>query len=102
FQAEDGIRDKLVTGVQTCALPIWRHLRPVVDAGHLFLAQPPLYKIEKGKGKARQTEYAFSDAERDAKVKAMGGTPEVARYKGLRSEERRVGKEWRARWWRRK
>ena len=61
----------------------WRHLRPVVDAGYLYLAQPPLYKIEKGKGKARQTEYAFSDAERDAKVKAMGGTPEVARYKGL-------------------
>ena len=29
FQAEDGIRDKLVTGVQTCALPIWLGLRPV-------------------------------------------------------------------------
>ncbi len=57
----------------------WRHLKPVVDGGYLFLAQPPLYKLEKGK----QTEYAYSDVERDAKYKSMGGKPEVSRYKGL-------------------
>jgi DNA gyrase subunit B len=57
----------------------WRHLKPVVDGGFLYLAQPPLYKIEKGK----RTEYVFSDAERDAKVKEMGGKVEVSRYKGL-------------------
>ncbi|MFN2581379.1 MAG: DNA topoisomerase (ATP-hydrolyzing) subunit B [Candidatus Dormibacteria bacterium] len=57
----------------------WRHLRPVVDSGFLYLAQPPLYKLEKGK----QTEYAYSDGERDQKLKAMGGRPKVARYKGL-------------------
>src|ERR1700736_1499770 len=48
------------------------HLRPLVDSGYLYLAQPPLYKLEKGKGKAKQTEYAFSDDERDTKVKTMG------------------------------
>jgi DNA gyrase subunit B len=57
----------------------WRHLKPLVDGGFLFLAQPPLYKLEKGK----QTEYAYSDAERDTKYKALGGKPEVSRYKGL-------------------
>jgi len=57
----------------------WRYLKPLVDAGYLFLAQPPLYKLEKGK----QTEYAYSDDERDTKYKALGGKPEVSRYKGL-------------------
>jgi len=61
----------------------WRHLRPLVDSGYLYLAQPPLYKLEKGKGKAKQTEYAFSDDERDTKVKTMGRDVEVSRYKGL-------------------
>jgi DNA gyrase subunit B len=61
----------------------WRHLRPLVDSGYLYLAQPPLYKLEKGKGKAKQTEYAFSDDERDSKVKALGRDVEVSRYKGL-------------------
>ena len=28
----------------------WRHLRPLIDGGYLYLAQPPLYKLEKGKG----------------------------------------------------
>ena len=61
----------------------WRHLRPLVDSGYLYLAQPPLYKLEKGKGKAKQTEYAFSDDERDSKVKTLGRDVEVSRYKGL-------------------
>ena len=57
----------------------WRHLREVIDNGYLYLAQPPLYKLEKGK----QTEYAYNDAERDTKLKEMGGRPKVSRYKGL-------------------
>jgi len=61
----------------------WRHLRPLVDGGFLYLAQPPLYKLEKGKGKNKQTEYAFSDDQRDDKVKSMGRDTEVSRYKGL-------------------
>src|SRR2546425_7261193 len=43
FQAEDGIRDKLVTGVQTCALPIYRvRPRPVVG-----IAERPVQRVEK-------------------------------------------------------
>jgi DNA gyrase subunit B len=61
----------------------WRHLRPLVDSGYVYLAQPPLYKVEGGKGKNKRTEYVFSDAERDAKVKEMGRDAEVSRYKGL-------------------
>src|SRR3989441_7346974 len=38
FQAEDGIRDKLVTGVQTCALPIFLDLHAAVGEGHLGMA----------------------------------------------------------------
>ena len=58
----------------------WRHLQPLVTSGNLYLAQPPLYKVRKGK----RIEYAYSDSERDTKVKAVGGKPdEVARYKGL-------------------
>src|SRR2546425_9851438 len=44
FQAEDGIRDKLVTGVQTCALPIYQHLVGVIPQDRLLVAaadQPP-------------------------------------------------------------
>ncbi|HEY6378429.1 MAG TPA: DNA topoisomerase (ATP-hydrolyzing) subunit B [Candidatus Dormibacteraeota bacterium] len=56
----------------------WRHLQELVRGGYLYLAQPPLYKIEKGK----RTAYAFSDTERDARLKELGGG-NVARYKGL-------------------
>ena len=61
----------------------WRHLRPLVEGGYVYLAQPPLYKVEAGTGKNKRTEYVFSDAERDARVKEMGRNSEVSRYKGL-------------------
>src|SRR5690348_17646637 len=84
FQAEDGIRDGRVTGVQTCALPICG------DAQPLFLLPPQLYGASL------------------PKAKALVGLP-MARYRGAlvvdgarieiddRSEERRVGKECRSR-----
>ena len=62
----------------------WRHLQPVVHGGYLYLAQPPLYKLKKGSGKQERVEYAYSDPERDAKFKEMGGGKiDVQRYKGL-------------------
>ena len=61
----------------------WRHLRPLVEGGYVYLAQPPLYKVEVGSGKNKRTEYVFSDAERDGRVKEMGRNSEVSRYKGL-------------------
>ena len=47
----------------------YRYLRPVIDAGYLYIAQPPLYKIKKGK----EVAYAFSDEEKEKVIKAMGG-----------------------------
>jgi len=61
----------------------WRYLRPLVEAGHVFLAQPPLYKIEIERGKNKRLAYAYSDAERDVRVKEMGKEATVSRYKGL-------------------
>ena len=59
----------------------FRHLRYVIDAGYLYVAQPPLYKIQLGK----EAFYAYSDEERDSVLKqhAAGKTPSIQRYKGL-------------------
>ena len=58
----------------------FRFMRPLIENGHVYIAQPPLYKITKNK----QEYYAFSDEERDRKLAQIGpkGT-EVSRYKGL-------------------
>ena len=58
----------------------FRHMRPLIEGGHVYLAQPPLYKVHKGK----QMRYAFSDAERDKYIEELGGVGvEAERYKGL-------------------
>src|SRR5437867_13126192 len=71
FQAEDGIRDRTVTGVQTCALPISYHLPP-------FTPSPSLEKTAINYG-----------------LKGVDGLND----RPGRSEERRVGKECRSMWW---
>ena len=60
----------------------FRHMRKLVDDGHIYLAQPPLYRVYKKNGKGPER-YAFSDAERDAIIKEMGANVEADRYKGL-------------------
>src|SRR2546425_5651892 len=91
FQAEDGIRDKLVTGVQTCALPIsvgliWRStLRRPACRG------PARYRVRRISG-----HYLLPSLVWLARIKRS-----LSRRFGLsisRSEERRVGKECRSRW----
>ncbi len=57
----------------------FRFMRPVIEAGHIYIAMPPLYKIAKGK----DVRYAFSDEERDVMSQEMGGNPKINRYKGL-------------------
>ena len=58
----------------------FRHMRPLIEQGHVYLAQPPLYKVHKGKN----VRYAFSDEERDRYIEELGGTGvEAERYKGL-------------------
>ena len=60
----------------------FRHMRRLIDDGHIYLAQPPLYRVYKRSGKGPER-YAFSDAERDAIIKEMGPNVEADRYKGL-------------------
>ena len=58
----------------------FRHMKQLIEDGHIFLAQPPLYKIAKGK----KNYYAYSDAERDAILAEIGETgTKTNRYKGL-------------------
>ncbi len=58
----------------------FRHMRPLIEQGHIYCAQPPLYKVFKGK----QIRYAFSDEERDMYIEELGGNNvEAERYKGL-------------------
>ena len=58
----------------------FRHMRKLIEEGHIYLAQPPLFKVHKGKN----VRYAFSDEERDRYIDELGGTGvEAERYKGL-------------------
>ena len=61
----------------------FRHMRQLIDDGHVFLAQPPLYRVYKRTGKGPEY-YAFSDAERDKYIAELGTNGvEADRYKGL-------------------
>ena len=62
----------------------FRHMRQLIDDGHIYLAQPPLYRVYKRSGKGPEL-YAFSDAERDKCIAELGGgsNVEADRYKGL-------------------
>jgi DNA gyrase subunit B len=58
----------------------FRYMRPLIERGYLYIAQPPLYKITKGK----TVEYAYSEQERIQKIKQLGTTGlNIQRYKGL-------------------
>ncbi|MGV8128200.1 MAG: DNA topoisomerase (ATP-hydrolyzing) subunit B [Methanothrix sp.] len=56
----------------------YRYMRPLIDAGYIFIAQPPLYMVRKGK----QVSYAYTDEELNALVQSMA-KPVIQRYKGL-------------------
>ena len=57
----------------------FRFMRPLVEEGHVYLAQPPLFRITKGK----RHYYAFSDPQRDQIMAELGSGYEIQRYKGL-------------------
>ncbi|MDE7389848.1 MAG: DNA topoisomerase (ATP-hydrolyzing) subunit B [Lachnospiraceae bacterium] len=58
----------------------FRFMRPLVEQGHVYIAQPPLYRITKGKNTHY---YAYSDAERDEILKKLDCKTDIQRYKGL-------------------
>ena len=57
----------------------YRHLKEIIEAGYLYIALPPLYKIQKGK----DVVYAYSDSEKDNTLKTSDGKANIQRYKGL-------------------
>ncbi|MDE6124049.1 MAG: DNA gyrase subunit B, partial [Eubacterium sp.] len=57
----------------------FRYMPQIIEGGYVYLAQPPLFKVSKGKKSA----YAFSDEERDEKIAEFGGDCDIQRYKGL-------------------
>ena len=56
----------------------YRYMKPLIDAGYIYIAQPPLYQVKKGK----QVNYAYSDDELNQMVKSLA-KPTIQRYKGL-------------------
>lgn len=57
----------------------FRYMPDLIETGHIYLAQPPLFKVSKGKTHY----YAFSEEERDAYSAELGGNADIQRYKGL-------------------
>ncbi len=79
----DADSDGLHIATLLCAL-FMRHFRPLVEAGHVYVAMPPLYRIDLGK----EIWYALDDAERDGILDRLiaekkRGKPQVTRFKGL-------------------
>ncbi len=58
----------------------FRYMRPLIEEGHVYIAQPPLYRISKGKENHR---YAYTDQERDEILASIDGKTTIQRYKGL-------------------
>jgi DNA gyrase subunit B len=77
------MRDADVDGshIKTLLLTFFfRHMKPLVDNGHIYAARPPLFKVS---GRGKQERYAFSEEERDRYMEELGHNAEAQRYKGL-------------------
>jgi DNA gyrase subunit B len=57
----------------------YRYMKPLVEKGHVYIAQPPLYRIKKGS----ELHYVYSDKEKDQHVARLGDSAEIQRFKGL-------------------
>jgi len=56
----------------------YRFMKPLIESGNLYIARPPLYRIQ-----GKTAHYAYSEKEKDALARRMGGKVEITRYKGL-------------------
>src|SRR5690554_7754507 len=90
FQAEDGIRDADVTGVQTCALPIFKF-----ESGAHRVQRVPATESQGRIHTSACTVAVMAEAEEAGDIEIRNEDLRIDTY---RSEERRVGKEWRSRW----
>ncbi len=57
----------------------YRYMKPLIEAGYVYIAQPPLYRIKKGS----DLHYVYTDKDKDALFEKLGGSAEIQRFKGL-------------------
>src|SRR5436305_9609739 len=97
FQAEDGIRDADVTGVQTCALPIWIESQNPLHQIRVFMLEFRRGNTEAARVAIDQVGYDMIKDNAKALAHVAEAYVLLGRFSDARSEERRVGKEWRCR-----
>lgn len=93
FNLEDCNYDKIVimtdadtdgAHIQVLLLTFfYRYMTPLIEAGKIFIALPPLYKVSKGAGKKEVLEYAWTDDELEGAISKIGKGYMIQRYKGL-------------------